>query len=76
MANPDTRGESLVHLLMGRNILFTSDGGWVALMEFLVLQRPVRLLNTILLWGGVDLINRAWAKWKGGGRAQGRDQGD
>jgi hypothetical protein len=76
MANPNPLGESLVHLITGRNILFTSDDGWVALMEYLFLQRPVRLLNTILFWGGVDLIKRAWAKWKASGSAQGSDHGD
>jgi hypothetical protein len=65
MANPDPQGESLVHLLTGRNILFTSDDGWVALMEYLFLQRPVRLLNTILFWGGVDLIKNSLGEMEG-----------
>jgi hypothetical protein len=67
MANPNNQGESLVHLLTGRNILFMSDDGWVALMEFMILQRPVRLLNITLFWSGIELTKRAWAKWKGDG---------
>ena len=62
-ANPDPASTDLVQLAGGREVFFSSDKWWLHVVAIYFL-RPMRLLNRMLFWSCMELLECAWVRYK------------